>query len=198
MSRAVGPFFLVASFIATPVLAEGPSLTGFTPQVGTVGSLVKIIGANLESVTSVQFNGLESDSVHIISSTHIKVVVPRRATSGPITVAGPNGTSESAFAFLVEPAGGIRLAFSAPRPNPSRGEVAWRFSLSRPGRTCLTVFNLRGARVSRSCLDFAFSGVQELIWDGRDPSKRAVPSGVYFGRLESGGWSETRQVTLVW
>lgn len=189
---------LVTLAAALPARASPPAVTGFTPQNGTVGTLVKIVGFSLDSVTTVRFNGVESESVGIISSTHIKALVPRRATSGPVEVSGHNGRFETDVPFLVEPPGGIRLAFSRPRPNPARGGVAWRFSLMDPGRVRLAIYSVRGYHVRTLFGDFAFPGVQELRWDGRDRSGARVPAGVYCGRLEAAGRSARQCVTLVW
>lgn len=193
----LGIWLILTLGLAASARAAPPAITGFTPQTGTIGTLVKIVGVGLDSTVAVRFNGTLAESIRIISSTHIKAVVPRRATSGPITISGPSGEFESEIPFLVEPAGGIRLAFARPRPNPSRGAVAWRFSLGRPGSVCLAIFNVRGNRVRTICRDYALPGVQELRWDGRDASGSRLPAGVYCGSLDAEGARVAQCVTLV-
>ena len=41
------------------------------------------------------------------------------------------------------------------------------------------------------------AGRQEVAWEGRADTGRDVPSGVYFYRLEAGGYSETKRMVLV-
>jgi hypothetical protein len=41
------------------------------------------------------------------------------------------------------------------------------------------------------------AGTHEAVWNGRDDPGRAVSAGVYFYRLESAAYSETRRMTLV-
>ena len=37
----------------------------------------------------------------------------------------------------------------------------------------------------------------EVVWRSRDLGDRAVPSGVYFCRIEAGGYSDTKRMMLV-
>jgi hypothetical protein len=40
-------------------------------------------------------------------------------------------------------------------------------------------------------------GRNEVIWRGRDLAGRVVSAGVYFYRLEAGGYTETKRMALV-
>jgi hypothetical protein len=75
------------------------SISSFTPTSGCVGSTVTINGQNLNSVTSIDFNGISATFV-IISSTEISATVPASATTGLInltTSAGCQASSSSSF-----------------------------------------------------------------------------------------------------
>jgi LmbE family N-acetylglucosaminyl deacetylase len=80
--------------------ADGPSISGFSPGSGTVGSSVTISGSNLGGATAVHFNGL-SASFTSISASQLTATVPAGATTGPITVTTPNGTASSKKDFKV-------------------------------------------------------------------------------------------------
>jgi hypothetical protein len=81
-----------------------PTITGFTPASGSVGTSVTISGANLKGATSVTFNGTSASFK--FSGMKIIATVPAGATSGPITVTTPGGlaTSGTSFAVIAAPA----------------------------------------------------------------------------------------------
>ena len=81
----------------------------------------------------------------------------------------------------------VRLAATAVAPNPFRDAVALRFTLSRPGRVRLAVFDISGRVVARILDAEQPAGERVLEWDGRDQDGRAVRAGVYFMRLDFNG-----------
>jgi hypothetical protein len=90
-----------------------------------------------------------------------------------------------------------QLSFAAPRPNPSRGGVAFAFELPRETRVTLRVFAASGARL-RTVVDGTMAaGAHEMVWNGRDDRGRALPPGMYWARLEAGGRSFRHSVVLV-
>ncbi|HSK76474.1 MAG TPA: IPT/TIG domain-containing protein [Thermoanaerobaculia bacterium] len=82
-----------------------PSISGFTPTIGTEGDLVTITGANFEPVpggSKVAFNG-HPGIVNSATATTLETAVPATATSGRITVTTPNGRATSTGDFFVPP-----------------------------------------------------------------------------------------------
>ena len=78
-----------------------PTITGFSPTSGLVGSSVAIGGTNLGGTTSVTFNGTSATSFSVSSATSITATVPAGATTGTISVTNPGGTATSAGTFTV-------------------------------------------------------------------------------------------------
>ncbi len=64
-------------------------------------------------------------------------------------------------------------------------------------RITLEVFDLRGRRVRILASGAHEPGSYTVVWDGRDRSAKDLPSGVYFYRLRSGAFSQTRKMVLV-
>jgi sugar lactone lactonase YvrE len=84
-------------------LIEPPLITSFTPQRAGRGASVTVNGANFISVRSVQFGGVEAESVVIISPTQIRAVVSSGAT-GVVRVQTPAGSATRAgFTFIPAP-----------------------------------------------------------------------------------------------
>jgi hypothetical protein len=81
-------------------------------------------------------------------------------------------------------------------PNPTRGPAELDFSLDRPGRVEVSVYDVRGRAIS-TILDLELPvGRHTAVWSGRDSADRPLPSGVYFVRLQGPGEVRTESVTL--
>ena len=84
-----------------------PTITGFSPTVGTAATAVTVTGTNFQNVTAnnnVKFN-LTSATPTTSTSTELQAPVPVGATSGHLTVSTAYGTAVSTGDFFVVPAG---------------------------------------------------------------------------------------------
>jgi streptogramin lyase len=89
------------------------------------------------------------------------------------------------------------IALHANFPNPFNPSTGIRFTLPETAAARLRVFDLAGRLVKVLYDDAAAAaGDHEVVWDGRDTSGQNVASGVYFYRLESGGFSRTKTMVL--
>ena len=73
-----------------------------------------------------------------------------------------------------------------------------RFELEESATVTLRVYDLSG-RLVRVLLEETQHprGQYEVTWNGRNGTGRDVAAGVYFYRLDTGEYSETRRMTLV-
>ena len=78
-----------------------PAITGFSPSSGPVDSSVTITGSDFTGATGVHFNEVSATTFNVISSTQIMATVPAGATTGPIKVTTPNGSTASTSNFTV-------------------------------------------------------------------------------------------------
>jgi uncharacterized repeat protein (TIGR01451 family) len=81
-------------------------------------------------------------------------------------------------------------------PNPGRSPRI-RWDLRRSGVVNLAIYDLSGRLVKELVAGERSLGPHVTNWNGRDRAGRAVPSGVYFARLETGGWSESAKIVVV-
>jgi hypothetical protein len=93
-----------------------------------------------------------------------------------------------------EPPVALRLAPN--HPNPFNPRTEFDFELAQPSRAVLAIYSARGARVA-TLLDADLSaGAHGAAWAGRDDRGAAMPSGVYFARLQTAAGTRTVKITL--
>lgn len=90
------------SLTSFTITVGGPSITGFSPGSGTVGTPVTLNGSNFTGATVVAFNGTPATPT-FVDDTTITAGVPAGATSGPLSVTTPGGTGTSVDSFTVIP-----------------------------------------------------------------------------------------------
>jgi hypothetical protein len=78
-----------------------PQALRFHPERGPAGTKVRIWGYNLLE-SSVQFNSVSAASLDQSGPNYVWATVPTGATTGPITVTTPAGTSITTASFKVE------------------------------------------------------------------------------------------------
>jgi len=82
-------------------------------------------------------------------------------------------------------------------PNPFNPSTTIEFALPRSGEVRIDIFNILGRRM-RTLVDRVMAPGRHLTtWDGRDDSGEEVASGVYFYRLESQDFVETKRMFLM-
>ncbi|OUJ74865.1 FG-GAP-like repeat-containing protein [Hymenobacter crusticola] len=94
-----------------------PVLASLSVNAGAVGSSVVLTGSAFTGATSVTFNGVAATSFVVNSATQITATVPAGATTGPVVVTTPEGTSNG-LPFTVS-AAPIVTAVSPARNAPS-------------------------------------------------------------------------------
>jgi len=93
-----GVFFNVDAGLPPPQ----PVIQLFSPPQASAGTRVELWGSNLLGATSVTFNGIAGTNVLATTSQSVFVNVPEGATSGPITIATPNGSFTTQESFTVQ------------------------------------------------------------------------------------------------
>ena len=82
-------------------------------------------------------------------------------------------------------------------PNPFNPSTAISMGLPAAGHVTLTVYDIGGRRV-RTLVDAPVpAGFRSVTWDGRDSRGQMVASGVYFYRMTTEGYRQTRKMLLV-
>ncbi|MCA6498112.1 MAG: IPT/TIG domain-containing protein, partial [Chitinophagaceae bacterium] len=69
-----------------------PTISGFSPQIGSVGTLVSITGTNLNNPTSILIGGIAAIPISNDGTTLVAMVMPG-ATTGEVSVSSAGGTA---------------------------------------------------------------------------------------------------------
>ncbi len=99
----------------------------------------------------------------------------------------------------VRPHTALRVGLGNCVPNPFNPSTAIPYSVGEAGRVTLAVYDVAGRHV-RTLVDRDHAPrTEEFVatWDGRDDAGRAVTSGVYFCRMTSGSFKDTRKMVLL-
>jgi hypothetical protein len=84
-------------------VTKPPTIIGFTPVAGPVGTILAVTGSNLNAVTEVRLNGVAVPSFDHLTATSLRVVIPTGATTGKFGVTNAAGSALSAGIFKVAP-----------------------------------------------------------------------------------------------
>jgi hypothetical protein len=82
-------------------------------------------------------------------------------------------------------------------PNPFNPTTRIAFGLKAPAVITLRIYDASG-RLVRTLVEGARpAGHYSELWDGRNSNGKAVASGIYFYRLDTGSFSETRKMVIM-
>ena len=82
-------------------------------------------------------------------------------------------------------------------PNPFNPETSFSFYLNKDSKVELSIYNIRGQKVTRLVNGLLPRGKHNISWAGADNYNRQVASGIYIARLNAGGETKTRKLLLV-
>ncbi len=82
-------------------------------------------------------------------------------------------------------------------PNPFNRSTTISFSLPEKGGVRLDIYDIAGRLVKNLINERMDAGEHSVVWDGTNSAGLAVSSGVYFYKLYSEGYTETRRMLLL-
>jgi Peptidase family C25/Propeptide_C25/FlgD Ig-like domain/Carboxypeptidase regulatory-like domain len=87
----------------------------------------------------------------------------------------------------------------ANHPNPFNPETTISFQLKTDidEKTELVIYNLKGQKVRKLISDQLSAGQHSVVWSGKDDNGKTVSSGIYFYKLTSGDFEETRKMLMI-
>jgi len=82
-------------------------------------------------------------------------------------------------------------------PNPFNPVTGIKFATTQPGHVKLNVYNVLGQKVRTLVDEYLDADVHEVVWDSKDEGGHSVASGVYFYRIDTDNFSQTRKMVLL-
>ncbi len=82
-------------------------------------------------------------------------------------------------------------------PNPFNPQTLISFDMPASGSARLEIYSLAGKRIATLVDGEVGAGRHEEVWNGRDDAGRQVPSGVYFYRLQTREFSDSKRMVLL-
>jgi hypothetical protein len=82
-------------------------------------------------------------------------------------------------------------------PNPFNPSTTIKFSVANEGHVELGVYDLSGRKVRTLVSEVREMGQYNVTWDGKDENGARMPSGLYFYKMDTGGKTVSRKMTLV-
>lgn len=94
---------------------------------------------------------------------------------------------------------GLPVAFRLAQnsPNPFNPDTRIEYDLARSGWVDLAVFDVLGQKVATLVDAFRAAGTYRAVWDGTGSNGKSIATGIYFYRLRTGAFSETRKMILL-
>ncbi len=82
-------------------------------------------------------------------------------------------------------------------PNPARGHTEIRYDVASAADVRISVYSATGRLVRTLVSGRAEPGTYSVAWDGRNSGGQSVAGGIYFYKIEAGGFAATRKMLLV-
>ena len=82
-------------------------------------------------------------------------------------------------------------------PNPFNPQTTIAYSLKERGRVKIDVYNVNGELVKTLLDENRDAGADKVTWNGTNNANQPVSSGVYFYKLVTNNFSQTKKMVLL-
>jgi hypothetical protein len=90
-----------------------------------------------------------------------------------------------------------KYSFSQNYPNPFNSLTMINYQLPENSLVTIKIYNTIGQEVKTLIHNNQQQGTYTIHWNGKDDMNRAVPSGIYFYRMEADGFSQVKKMLLL-
>ena len=108
-----------------------------------------------------------------------------------------NGKYEYSAVIDVQVVLGLKFALLQNYPNPFNPETSIKYSIPQDSKVSVRVYNVTGKEIMTLVDQDMLAGSYEVKWNGKDNSGSTVSAGVYFVKLSSGKFTDTKKVMFL-
>ncbi len=91
----------------------------------------------------------------------------------------------------------VKTAFNSIYPNPFNPTTSLVYSLATADNVKITIYNIKGEVVKIYNQMNQSTGNHSIVWNGTDFNSKPCSSGVYFFKMDSGKYTQTKKALLV-
>jgi len=88
-------------------------------------------------------------------------------------------------------------ALSGNYPNPFNPATTISFSNREAGQVSINIYNMKGQLVKTLINEYLEAAYHNIVWNGKDNTEKSVSSGIYFYKMKSGNYSNTKKMILM-
>ena len=92
---------------------------------------------------------------------------------------------------------GLKTQLIGNYPNPFNPETTISYNLSVESNLRVDIYNIKGQRIKTLVNDFKLPGSYTVVWDGIDENGKNISSGIYFYRMETVDFIQTKKMVLM-
>ncbi len=89
------------------------------------------------------------------------------------------------------------ISLSQNYPNPFNPNTTISYNLKEAGQVTLEVYNIKGQKVRTLVNEHKDVGRYNIEWNGKNDNKQSVSSGMYFYKMKSGVYTDTKKMILM-
>jgi len=82
-------------------------------------------------------------------------------------------------------------------PNPFNPGTRIEYSLKKPEKVSLSIYNLQGKEIKTLINEYQSAGKKSVYWNGKDNSGNEVASGIYFYEIQSNNYNLIKKMILL-
>ncbi|MEW6412748.1 MAG: FlgD immunoglobulin-like domain containing protein [Candidatus Zixiibacteriota bacterium] len=90
-----------------------------------------------------------------------------------------------------------KFSVSQNYPNPFNPTTTIQYALPERAKVTLDIYNILGQKVRRLVDETQPAGTHTVVWDGRNETNQPVATGLYFYRMTTGDFQESRKMILL-
>ncbi len=165
------------------------------------GSVILPQGFDLEGE---QNYTIESGESKVFSISHTPVAGEELTDTITITSNDPNNNSMTITVTVSNVTGidgeeslPLQTALNGNFPNPFNPTTNISFALKKSSNISIDIYNILGQKVTTLINEYKLAGNYSITWEGTDSNNHKVASGVYFYRMKTDNYTNTKKMLLM-